>query len=84
MKEIEQIMMSKDIEVLTGKYKISLSGLARELELPERTIREFIFAPQRNLNNENFVKTKDGLKKIKQAIKDAEEYKGFDVGDENE
>ena len=84
MKEIEQIMMRKDIEVLTGKYKISLSGLAREFELPERTIREFIFAPQRNLNNENFVKTKDGLKKTKQAIKDAEEYKGFDVGDENE
>jgi hypothetical protein len=84
MKEIEQIMMRKDIEVLTGKYKISLSGLARDFELPERTIREFIFAPQRNLNNENFVKTKDGLKKIKQAIKDAEEYKGFDVGDENE
>jgi len=84
MKEIEQIMMRKDIEVLTGKYKISLSGLARDFELPERTIREFIFAPQRNLNNENFVKTKDGLKKIKQTIKDAEEYKGFDVGDENE
>jgi len=84
MKEIEQIMMRKDIEVLTGKYKISLSGLARDFELPERTIREFIFAPQRNLNNENFVKTKDGLKKIKQATKDAEEYKGFDVGDENE
>ena len=41
MKEIEQIMMRKDIEVLTGKYKISLSGLARELELPERTIIEF-------------------------------------------
>ena len=77
MKEIEQIKMRKDIELLTGKYKISLSGLAREFELPERTIREFIFAPQRNLNNENFVKTKDGLEKIKQAIKDAEEYQGF-------
>ena len=78
MKEIEQIKMRKDIEVLTGKYKISLSGLAREFELPERTIREFIFAPQRNLNNENFVKTKDGLEKIKQEIKKAKEYKGFD------
>ena len=77
MKEIEQIKMRKDIEILTGKYKISLSGLAREFELPERTIREFISAPQRNLNNENFVKTKDGLEKIKQAIKDAEEYQGF-------
>ena len=77
MKEIEQIKMRKDIELLTGKYKISLSGLAREFELPERTIREFVFAPQRNLNNENFVKTKDGLEKIKQAIKDAEEYQGF-------
>ena len=77
MKEIEQIKMRKDIELLTGKYKISLSGLAREFELPERTIREFISAPQRNLNNENFVKTKDGLEKIKQAIKDAEEYQGF-------
>jgi hypothetical protein len=78
MKEIEQIKMRKDIEVLTYKYRISLSGLAREFELPERTIREFISSPQRNLNDENFVKTKDGLEKIKQEIKIAKEYKGFD------
>ena len=78
MKEIEQIKMRKDIEVLTYKYRISLSGLAREFELPERTIREFISSPQRNLNDENFVKTKNGLKKIKQEIKIAQEYKGFD------
>jgi len=78
MKEIEQIKMRKDIEVLTYKYRISLSGLAREFELPERTIREFISSPQRNLNDENFVKTKDGLEKIKQEIKIAQEYKGFD------
>tara|TARA_R100000995_G_C3381003_1_gene76019 strand:- start:270 stop:521 length:252 start_codon:yes stop_codon:yes gene_type:complete len=81
MKEIQQIKMRKDIEVLTDKYKISISGLARELELPERTLREFIFAPQRNLNDENFVRTKDGLEKIKQEIKIAEEYKGFDEGE---
>ena len=77
MKEIEQIKMRKDIEVLTDKYKISISGLAREFELPERTLREFIFA-QRNLNNKNFVRTKDGLEEIKQQIKTAKEYKGFD------
>ena len=77
MKEIEQIKMRKDIELLTGKYKISLSGLAREFELTERTLREFICPLQRNLSDENFVKTKDGLEKIKQAIKDAEEYQGF-------
>ncbi len=81
MKEIEQIKMRKDIEVLTYKYRISLSGLAREFELPERTIREFISSPQRNLNDENFVKTKNGLKKIKQELKEAEEYKGFDSGE---
>jgi len=77
MKEIEQIKMRKDIEVLTGNYKIPLSGLAREFELTERTLREFICPLQRNLSDENFVKTKDGLEKIKQAIKDAEEYQGF-------
>ena len=77
MKEIEQIKMRKDIELLTGKYKISLSGLAREFELTERTLREFICPLQRNLSDENFVKTKNGLEKIKQAIKDAEEYQGF-------
>ena len=60
MKEIEQIKMRKDIDILTDKYRISVSGLAREFELPERTLREFIFAPQRNLSDENFVKTKDG------------------------
>jgi len=81
VKEIEQIKMRKDIEVLTYKYRISLSGLAREFELPERTIREFISSPQRNLNDENFVKTKNGLKKIKQELKEAEEYKGFDSGE---
>ena len=78
MKEIEQIKMRKDIEVLTDKYRISISRLAGEFELPERTIREFVFAPQRNLNNESFVKTKDGLEKIKKEIKIAKEYKGFD------
>ena len=78
MKEIEQIKMRKVIDILTDKYRISISGLAREFELPERTLREFIFAPQRNLSDENFVKTKDGLEKIKQEIKKAKEYKGFD------
>ena len=78
MKEIEQIKMRKDIDILTDKYRISISGLAREFELPERTLREFIFAPQRNLCDENFVKTKDGLEKIKQEIKKAKEYNGFD------
>ena len=78
MKEIEQIKMRKDIDILTDKYRISISGLAREFELPERTLREFIFAQQRNLCDENFVKTKDGLEKIKQEIKKAKEYKGFD------
>ena len=78
MKEIEQIKMRKDIDILTDKYRISISGLAKEFELPERTLREFIFAPQRNLSDENFVKTKDGLEKIKQEIKKAKEYKGFD------
>ena len=78
MKEIEQIKMRKDIDILTDKYRISVSGLAREFELPERTLREFIFAPQRNLSDENFVKTKDGIEKIKQGIKKAKEYKGFD------
>ena len=78
MKEIEQIKMRKDIEVLTDKYKIPLSALAREFELPERTLREFICPSQRNLCDENFLKTKDGLEKIKQQIKTAKEYKGFD------
>ena len=78
MKEIEQIKMRKDIDILTDKYRISVNALAKELELPENTIREFIFAPQRNLCDENFVKTKDGLEKIKQEIKKAKEYKGFD------
>ena len=78
MKEIEQIKMRKDIEVLTDKYKIPLSALAREFELPENTIREFIFAPQRNLSDKNFVKTKNGLEKIIRQIKIAKEYKGFD------
>ena len=78
MKEIEQIKMRKVIDILTDKYRISISGLAREFELPERTLREFIFAPQRNLSDENFVKTKDGIEKIKQEIKKAKEYKGFD------
>tara|TARA_R100000664_G_C2702080_1_gene102044 strand:+ start:538 stop:774 length:237 start_codon:yes stop_codon:yes gene_type:complete len=78
MKQIEQIKMRKDIEVLTDKYKISLSALAKEFELPERTLREFICPSQRNLCDENFVKTKDGIEKIKQEIKKAKEYKGFD------
>ena len=81
MKEIEQIKMRKDIDILTDKYRISVNALAKELELPENTIREFIFAPQRNLSDKNFVKTKNGLEKIIRQIKIAKEYKGFDSGE---
>ena len=71
--------MRKDMEVLTGNYKIPLSALAKEFELTERTLREFIYPPQRNLSDKNFLKTKNGLEKIKQQIKTAKEYKGFSI-----
>jgi len=77
MKEIEQIKMRKDIVILTNQYKISVNSLAKEFELPENTLREFIFEPQINLSDKNFVKTKNALEKIIRQIKIAQKYKGF-------
>ena len=58
MKEIEQIMMRKDIEVLRDKYNIKIENI--------------------NMNRAKQMRID------KFVILFAEEYKGFDVGDENE
>ena len=79
MKEIEQIMMRKDIEVLRDKYNIRILNLAKRIGLGEANLRNFMVGT--TLIDKNHKKVKDGLLEVKQELKEAEEYKGFNVGE---
>ena len=79
MKEIEQIMMRKDIEVLRDKYNIRILNLAKRMGLAEANLRNFMVGT--TLIDKNHKKVKDGLLEVKQELKEAEEYKGFNVGE---
>jgi len=76
MKEIQQIKMRKDIQILKNEYRISLRSLAKTFEVTERTLREF-FEMQRNLSDLNFLRINQGLDHIKKEIINAENYRGF-------
>ena len=76
MKEIEQIKMRKDIEVLRDKYNIRILNLAKKIGLKETNLRNFMAG--RILINRNHEIVKKGLLEVKQELKEAEEYKGFD------
>ena len=76
MKEIEQIMMRKDIEVLRDKYNIRILNLAKIIGLAEANLRNFMVGT--TLIDRNHKKVKDGLLEVKQELKEAEEYQGFD------
>ena len=79
MKEIEQIKMRKDIEVLRDKYNIRILNLAKRIGLAEANLRNFMVGT--TLIDKNHKKVKDGLLEVKQELKEAEEYKGFNVGE---
>ena len=76
MKEIEQIKMRKDIEVLRDKYNIRILNLAKRMGLGEANLRNFMVGT--TLIDRNHKKVKDGLLEVKQELKEAEEYQGFD------
>jgi hypothetical protein len=76
MKEIEQIKMRKDIEVLRDKYNIRILNLARRIGLKETNLRNFMSG--RILIDRNHEIVKKGLLEVKQELKEAEEYQGFD------
>jgi len=75
LKEIEQIKMRKDIEVLIDKYNIRILNLARRIGLKETNLRNFMNG--RILIDRNHEIVKQGLLEVKQELKEAEEYKGF-------
>lgn len=77
MKEIEQIKMRKDVEILRDKYNIRITNLAKRMDLPEVNLRNFLNG--RILRDRNHKIVQDGLMEVMQELKEAEEYKGFDV-----
>tara|TARA_R100000742_G_C4279598_1_gene104672 strand:+ start:831 stop:1079 length:249 start_codon:yes stop_codon:yes gene_type:complete len=81
MKEIEQIKMRKDIEVLKDKYNIRILSLAKKMGLREVNLRNFMDG--RKLIDRNHEIVKQGLLDVMQEIKEAKEYKGFDQGENN-
>ena len=76
MKEIEQIKMRKDIEVLKDKYNIRILSLAKRMGLREVNLRNFMDG--RKLIDRNHEIVKQGLLDVMQEIREAKEYKGFD------
>jgi len=76
MKEIEQIKMRKDIEVIKDKYNIRILSLAKRMGLNECILRAFLGG--RKLVDKNHEIVKQGLLDVMQEIKEAKEYKGFD------
>tara|TARA_R110000851_G_scaffold17640_1_gene55777 strand:+ start:377 stop:622 length:246 start_codon:yes stop_codon:yes gene_type:complete len=79
VKEIEQIKMRKDIEILRDKYNIRILNLARRIGFKETNLRNFMNG--RILIDRNHELVKQGLLEVKQELKEAEEYKGFDSGE---
>ena len=76
MKEIEQIKMRKDVEILRDKYNIRIISLAKRMDIPEVNLRNFMSG--RILIDRNHEIVKKGLLEVKQELKEAEEYQGFD------
>jgi len=76
MKEIEQIKMRKDVEILRDKYNIRIQNLAKRIGLCESTLRNFMDG--KILIGRNHKIVKEGLLEVKQELKEAEEYQGFD------
>jgi len=79
MKEIEQIKMRKDIEVIKHKYNIPILSLAKRIGLNESILRSFLGG--RKIIDKNYETVKQGLLDVMQEIKEAKEYKGFDEGE---
>ncbi len=79
MKEIEQIKMRKDIEILRDKYNIRLLNLSKQIGLKPTNLRNFMDG--RILIDRNHKLVKQGLLDVMQELKEAEEYKGFDSGE---
>ncbi len=76
MKEIEQIKMRKDVEILRDKYNIRIISLAKRMDIPEVNLRNFMNG--RILIDRNHEIVKQGILDVRQELKEAEEYQGFD------
>ena len=75
MKEIEQIKMRKDVEILRDKYNIRIISLANRMDISEVNLRNFMNG--RILIDRNHEIVKQGILDVRQELKEAEEYKGF-------
>tara|TARA_R110002033_G_scaffold149319_1_gene186344 strand:+ start:45 stop:278 length:234 start_codon:yes stop_codon:yes gene_type:complete len=76
MKEIEQIKMRKDVEILRDKYNIRIISLAKRMDIPEVNLRNFMNG--RILIDRNHEIVKQGILDVRQELKEAKEYQGFD------
>lgn len=80
MKQIEEIKLRKDIQILNKKYNISILAMSKHCNLStERTLREFLVMG-RTLKPSNFDLIKTGVQDLIQQIESANQYKGFDGG----
>jgi hypothetical protein len=78
LKEIEQIKMRKDIQILRDKYNIRLLNLAKHIGLKPTNLRNFLDG--RILVDRNHEIVKQGLLDVMEELKNAEQYRGFDEG----
>jgi hypothetical protein len=78
IKEVEMIKMRKDIEYLIQNYFFSRVGLAKALDTLPKVLRDFTVlnvVPQ----DANFYKMHNKIQKIKEQIREAEEYQPGEI-----
>ena len=82
-KQIEEIKLRKDIQILNDKYNISILAMSKHFNLStERTLREFLVMG-RTLKPSNFNLIKAGVQDLIQQVESANQYKGFEGGSDD-
>ena len=71
MKQIEEIKLRKDIQILNDKYNISILAMSKHFNL----------STERTLSNFNLIKA--GVQDLIQQVESANQYKGFEGGSDD-
>ncbi len=71
--------MRKDIRILHKKYEFTYHALARGLGVSGNMKRRMVRKEVIFLNKQSHIKVKENLLNLTKELQEAEEYKGFDV-----
>ena len=81
-KILHEIRLRKDCQHLKDKHKLSFCAIADYLGLNEKIVRRFLNGETGSLSMKNY-KAMCNLEQLAKELKEAEEYKPEDKGDED-